>query len=125
MRVQSGCIPYRFKHGKLEVLMITNRKGKWAFPKGGVEGSPRASAEKECREEAGVRGKTGVLLDIIRYNKSGTAQEVLMYALLVQEKIEWEEKDKRKRKWVSAKKAMQEVKGRYVPALRKLQEITK
>ena len=57
---QSAVIPYRLREGRVEILLITSRKGKrWVVPKGILEPelTPAESAAKEAREEAGVSGR--------------------------------------------------------------------
>ena len=58
--IQSGVIPYRFKRGRMQVLLIRSSSDKrWVIPKGIIEPdlSPAASAAKEALEEAGVEGR--------------------------------------------------------------------
>ncbi len=38
-----GCVPFRYQNDSLEILMITNQKGKeWILPKGGWENDESA-----------------------------------------------------------------------------------
>ena len=58
--LQSGVIPYRWRDGRLEVLLITSmRSGDWIVPKGLIEPDMTAhdSAAKEGR--GGRRRRTG------------------------------------------------------------------
>ena len=53
---------YRWKNKKFELLLVRTRSGRhWTFPKGHVETGLHelawAAAEREAREEAGVKGK--------------------------------------------------------------------
>ena len=57
---QSGVIPYRFKQGVLEILLITSQHRKrWVIPKGVIEPDLTAveSAIQEAWEEAGLTGR--------------------------------------------------------------------
>jgi 8-oxo-dGTP pyrophosphatase MutT (NUDIX family) len=72
---QSGVIPYRVSDGKIEVLLITNRRQQhWSIPKGGISKAmvPPDSAAKEAWEEAGVVGQVdGNQLGTYKYRKQG------------------------------------------------------
>lgn len=59
-REQVTAVCYRTGESGIEFLLIRSRKGRWTFPKGGVEpGLTRAqSAALEAFEEAGVHGRT-------------------------------------------------------------------
>jgi len=58
-RKQVAAVCYRVQDGELEFLLVRTRKGRWIFPKGGVEpGLTFAeSAALEAFEEAGAHGK--------------------------------------------------------------------
>jgi len=109
---QSGVIPYRFKNGKLQILLITSRKNKkWVLPKGVVEPymTPQESAAQEAYEEAGLFGK--VLNDPVgEYEviKWGGVCTVTIYPMQVEKEYKkWMESDFRKRKWMSSEKALE------------------
>lgn len=59
---QAGAVCLRrTKTGDLRVLLVGSRRsGRWGLPKGHIETNetPRAAAEREAFEEAGVRGTT-------------------------------------------------------------------
>lgn len=102
---QSAVIPYRFRQGELELLLITSRNQKrWIIPKGIVEPdlSPAASAEKEALEEAGVEGTVSTQpIGSYRYDKWGGTCDVEVFVLEV-ERVhdEWAEAHRR-RLWLS------------------------
>jgi 8-oxo-dGTP pyrophosphatase MutT (NUDIX family) len=58
-RKQVAAVCYRLQDGELEFLLVRTRKGRWIFPKGGVEpGLTFAeSAALEAFEEAGAHGR--------------------------------------------------------------------
>lgn len=110
---QSAAIPYRWREGKLEVLLITSRKRKrWVIPKGIVEPgmTPQDSAAKEAEEEAGVTGQViPNSLGTYTYPKWGKICRVEVFLLAV-EKVEsiWLE-NYRDRQWLSLAEAVERV----------------
>jgi 8-oxo-dGTP pyrophosphatase MutT (NUDIX family) len=101
---QSGAIPYRWRDGRLEVLLITSRRtGRWIIPKGMVEPhlTPALSAAEEAYVEAGVRGEIGAAcLGSYAYAKLGYRWTVGVYALAVATVLErWPEMRSRRRAW--------------------------
>jgi phosphohistidine phosphatase len=108
---QSAVIPYRFKSGKLEILLISSLKKKnWIIPKGFVENgiSAQKSAEKEALEEAGVKGIVqSNLLGIYHQKKWGGNCQIEVYAMSVNQELDlWPEKELRERKWFNIKDAI-------------------
>jgi len=119
---QSAVVPYRWKNGKLEVLIISSSGGKrWVVPKGIVEPglSPAASAAAEAGEEAGVEGDVGITpLGRYRYRKWGGTCEVEVYPMLVrQELAEWPESSVRRRRWLPVDEAAKEIDREKLRAL--------
>lgn len=107
---QSGVIPYRWRGGRLQVLLITSRRsGEWVVPKGQLEPdmTPHDSAAKEAVEEAGVVGRVGdASLGAFEYEKWGGLHAVEVFELEVTRELsEWPEKGERSRKWVYAEEA--------------------
>lgn len=117
----SGCIVFRRNEtNELEYLLIrrTERGASWGFPKGGVEEnmSPRASAAKEVREEAGVICTPKEKLGQYRFVKRDQVQEVQVFvAAYDTDSIEWEEEEIRKKKWLSYEAALKKI-DRYQQA---------
>lgn len=110
---QSAVVPYRFRDGALEVLLVSSRKKKrWVIPKGVKEPgySAQDSAAKEALEEAGVEGV--VLPEAIgeyEYRKWGGVCRVEVYLMEVETvHDEWLESH-RDRKWLSAADASAQV----------------
>ncbi|MGH7496173.1 MAG: NUDIX hydrolase [bacterium] len=107
---QSAVIPYRVSKGKIEVLLITTRKGRWIVPKGVIERdlSPAESAAKEAVEEAGVSGEVHERkIGRYSYEKWGSICRVEVYLLRVTKVHNaWEEDDFRIRKWLPIKDAI-------------------
>jgi 8-oxo-dGTP pyrophosphatase MutT (NUDIX family) len=58
-RQQVAAVCYRIRNSGIEFLLVRTRKGRWTFPKGGLEpGLTRAqTAALEAFEEAGVHGR--------------------------------------------------------------------
>lgn len=109
---QSGVIPYRFKNGKLQILLITSRKKrKWIIPKGVIEPymTPQESAAQEAYEEAGVLGKvTEEPVGSYEFSKWGGVCTITVFPMRVEKMYdEWMESDFRKRKWMTPEKALE------------------
>ncbi len=118
---QSAVIPYRAHKGKVEILLITTRKGRWIVPKGVIEHdlSPAESAAKEALEEAGVSGIVDERkIGQYSYEKWDGKCQVQVYLLRVTKVFKvWEDADFRTRQWLSLQEAMATVSE---PALRKM-----
>ncbi len=113
MFIQSGVIPYRCRHGELEVLLITSRKRKrWLIPKGIVETwlSPKDSAVKEAWEEAGILGQViQPPLGTYQYDKWGGTCRVEVFLLQVETVLESWPEEWRDRQWLSLEEAASRV----------------
>ncbi len=101
---QSGVIPYRYKDGDIEVMLITSRKGKrWVIPKGIVEPhlTPQDSAAQEAWEEAGLVGRvSSQAIGSYRYDKWGGTCQVEVFLLQVETVLAtWPEVNLRSRQW--------------------------
>lgn len=111
---QSAALPYRWREGDLEVLLVTSRKGKhWILPKGIVEPglTPPDSAAKEAEEEAGVVGEiSSESLGSYQYEKWGGTCSVEVYPLRVQAELgDWMESGMRRRQWQTLSAALAQV----------------
>ena len=111
---QASALPFRIYKNKLQFLIITSRSGKkWIIPKGIIESgdTDRYTALKETQEEAGVSGK--VLQNSIGsyvYEKWNSICTVTIFPLKVTKvHDQWDESGFRKRRWVSAKRAVKKV----------------
>lgn len=118
---QSSVIPYRYKKGKLEILLIkSSKKNHYVVPKGIKEPglTPRESAEQEALEEAGIEGR--VALDPIgfyTYEKWKATCTVSVYPMEVTfmlDEKDWEEKH-RGREWLKPDIAAEKL---FQPALK-------
>jgi 8-oxo-dGTP pyrophosphatase MutT (NUDIX family) len=104
---KSAIIPYRIEDDQIRVLLVTTSSGsKWVIPKGGIEWplKPHISATKEAFEEAGVLGRPHPIR-VGRYYDKSTGGPIPTFLLEVDVELgdeDWQEKDKRKRKWVDA-----------------------
>lgn len=58
-RKQVAAVCYRVRDGNIDFLLVRTRKGRWIFPKGGVEAglTYAESAALEAIEEAGAHGR--------------------------------------------------------------------
>lgn len=118
---QAAAICFRPVVGRpTEVLLITSRSGEWAIPKGRIDPgfSPSEAAANEALEEAGVRGhvvqhSVGAFEYLKRGGwavRPGVRCRVQVFPLLVEDLLEeWLEAHFRKRRWVAADRAADEV----------------
>jgi phosphohistidine phosphatase len=107
---QSAVIPYRFREGILEILLVTSRSaGRWIIPKGIIETgmTPAESADKEAWEEAGIRGVVHEEpLGAYTYSKWGGECTVEVFPMEVTEEAgTWLEGHIRERCWMSVEEA--------------------
>lgn len=103
---QAAGIPFRFRAGAIEILVVTSRGGnRWIIPKGLIdEGcSLLETVEKEAFEEAGTRGRAlDVRLGEYTYRKWGGTCRVVVVPLEVTGVLDaWPEDDMRERRWLS------------------------
>lgn len=66
----AGGVVFRKGEGEVEILLVaTKERTRWQLPKGKVEPeeSPQKAAEREVREEGGVKGEVICPLDTISY----------------------------------------------------------
>ena len=108
---QSAVLPYRWQGDRLEILLITNHRGKhYVIPKGVIEPGMTAadSAAKEAFEEAGILGISEAKpAGEYSYKKWGGCCRVQVYPMEVQEIFaQWPEQKERSRRWVSTEKAL-------------------
>ncbi|MEP2533270.1 NUDIX hydrolase [Shimia sp.] len=113
--LQFGALVYRLNKGKIEVLLVTSRRSqRWILPKGWpIAGlKPHQTAAQEAWEEAGVRGRTKKhSLGMYTYTKDrkdwrAGSCSVLLFPLEVRKlDNKFPERDERRRKWLSRKKA--------------------
>src|SRR5262249_48508559 len=114
-RIQYAALPYRSNKSRTEVMLVTSRETRsWIIPKGWPHKgkSARQSAAREAFEEAGVVGavarRPAGSFTYRKRLKSGRLVpcEVQVFPLKVRrQKKLWPERQQRKVKWVSAKKA--------------------
>lgn len=119
VRTQFGALCWRMVGDKVQVLLVTSRRRKrWIVPKGWpVDGeTPAQAAETEAYEEAGVTGKVyPSCLGIFSYDKDlGEGEELPCVVALFPIKVKkvlsnWPEKNERRRKWMTLKKAAKRV----------------
>lgn len=119
VRTQFGALCWRRQGDDVQVLLVTTRRRKrWIIPKGWPVdlATPAEAAATEAWEEAGAEGKVKpTCLGIFSYNKAIMDGDFLpcvvaVFPLRVKKLREsYPEKNERRRKWVSQKKASQMV----------------
>lgn len=119
---QSAVIPYRVDDDRIEILLITSRRGRrWIVPKGIVERRLTAaeSAAREAYEEAGILGTVAPNpLGEYEYEKWGCVCLVTVFAMKVHTELgEWPEAGWRERRWMSVREAARAVKKDLRPFL--------
>lgn len=120
---QSGVIPFRWKKGTLQVLLITkSRKQQWGVPKGIIEPgySAMESAAKEAKEEGGILGDVyAEALGHYQHEKWGGVCQIGLYPMKVSELLDdadWES-HKRERQWFSVSEAQQRLDNAEIKAM--------
>lgn len=109
---QSAVVPYRWRAGQLQILLIGSSSNRhWSLPKGIAEPglSLAASAQKEALEEAGVEGDIEMPpLGAYRYKKWGAHCEVTVFPLRVTREHEAAtlEEPHRARHWMTIERAV-------------------
>ncbi|MEM8980389.1 MAG: NUDIX hydrolase [Pseudomonadota bacterium] len=119
LRTQFSALPFRVVQDKPQVLLITSRRSRrWIVPKGWpMPGkSPAECAAIEAYQEAGVKGKVyDLCLGVFSYTKEFDKGDDLPCAAMVYPikvkrlMVDYPEKNERKRKWFSLKKAARRV----------------
>lgn len=114
LRTQFAALCYRINDDKVQICLITSRRTKrWIVPKGWpMDGeTPMDAAATEAYEEAGVRGKMHVRpAGVFSYYKTLSTDALPCLAVVYPMKVKkvlgrWPERNERKRKWLSRKKA--------------------
>jgi 8-oxo-dGTP pyrophosphatase MutT (NUDIX family) len=80
-----AAVCYRLRRGRVELLLVRTRAGRWTFPKGSVsdDSSYAAAAMREAFEEAGVRGEIAPAPFVLyRHAKTAGGREILVAAFL-------------------------------------------
>lgn len=123
-RVQAAALPWRnaANGNGIEIMLVTSRgTGRWVLPKGWPEGleTLAMAAQREAREEAGVRGRpaAGEIGRFYYHKEDGTGVEwpceVAVVPLEVtEERAKWPERKQRTRQWFSPQEAAAAVKER-------------
>jgi len=126
---QSSVVPYQFKNGKLQVLVIASSKNKhFVIPKGIIEPglTTQQSAAKEALEEAGAIGivskKAIGSYQCIKWDSTCHVEVFPMQVSKLLNKSDWEEKH-RGREWMSVENAIKTLRQKELkPILLKLQQ---
>lgn len=113
---QSGVIPYRVRHGRMEVALVTASGGPhWTVPKGHIEPdmTPEASAAKEAYEESGLIGRVEKRrIGSYVYEKRGRLRHVDLFPMAVSKELKaWPEMLIRERRWMPAEEAAAHVRS--------------
>ena len=119
---QAAAIPFRHRHGAVEICLITTIKaGKWAVPKGFIDPGATApeTAVGEAREEAGLHGRVvGGPVGYYDITKEGGRYRVAVYLMHVDRVDDaWEEQSARRRRWATVRQAEELLAGRPIEAV--------
>ncbi len=115
---QSAVVPYRFRDGQVEVMLITSlQTQRWVVPKGHLEPdmSPSESAANEAYEEAGLKGAVrNRAIGVYDYIKIDEIVDVTRRVEVFPMKVshildDWPEKAMRQRKWMTLEEAVDAV----------------
>ncbi|MCP8939609.1 NUDIX hydrolase [Alsobacter sp. SYSU M60028] len=117
--MQFAVLPFRWREGKFEVMMVTSREtARWVTPKGWPMAglSPERAAAREAFEEAGLLGVVssrpvgGFTYWKILSGGKRLLCTVLVYPLLVTEELaKWPEQRQRRRAWFTPDEAVERV----------------
>lgn len=68
-RHAAGCVVYKIEDGQIYFLLICDPYGRWTLPKGHLERdeTEAEAAVREVREETGISGDLGPLIERISY----------------------------------------------------------
>ncbi len=119
---QAAAIPFRRRHGLVEICLITTIKaGKWTVPKGFIDPGATApeTAVREAQEEAGLHGRViGGPVGYYDHTKQGRRYRVAVYLMHV-DRVEdaWEEQSVRRRRWAAVGRAEELLAGRPIEAV--------
>jgi len=107
---QAAVIPFRIRHERLEIALVTTPNGKrWVVPKGSLDEGERSrdAAIRETEEEAGLIGDLKPKpLGRYRFTRDKERYEVDVYLMRVTVVLKsWLEAGLRRRRWLSVDKA--------------------
>jgi 8-oxo-dGTP pyrophosphatase MutT (NUDIX family) len=119
---QAAVIPFRIRHERVEIALVTTPGGKrWVVPKGSLdEGErPRDAAIRETEEEAGLIGDLERKpLGRYRFTRDKEIYEVEVYLMHVTIVLDyWLEAGQRRRRWIKVDKAAALVRSDLQPFL--------
>jgi 8-oxo-dGTP pyrophosphatase MutT (NUDIX family) len=119
---QAAVIPFRIRHERVEIALVTTPGGKrWVVPKGSLdEGErPRDAAIRETEEEAGLIGDLERKpLGRYRFTRDKEIYEVEVYLMHVTIVLDyWLEAGQRRRRWIKVDKAAALVRADLQPFL--------
>jgi len=106
-REQVAAVCYRLGSSGIEFLLVQTRKGRWTFPKGGVEPplTHAQTAALEAFEEAGVHGRMEEE-SFARYLRRSAGVEIAVHAYLCEVlRLSPPQEAKRNPTWFSSPKA--------------------
>ncbi len=105
------------KAGKLNILLIKDRFGKWTWPKGHIEKgeTPQQAAEREIKEEVGiessVKDEIGVQKYIFESRKEKIDKTVTVFTAVgsIYSEIKVQTEEIEAAKWFTADKAIEKI----------------
>ena len=107
---QAAVIPFRIRHERLEIALVTTPRGKrWVVPKGSLDAGERSrdAAIRETEEEAGLIGDLERKpLGRYQFTRAKERYEVQVYLMRVTTVLDsWLEAGLRRRRWLRVDKA--------------------
>ncbi|HNR98900.1 MAG TPA: NUDIX domain-containing protein [Planctomycetota bacterium] len=124
---QAACVPYRRAGDAYEILLITNRKGRWGLPKGIIDGdeTPQETVAKEALEEAGIAGTVEEeAIGAFVYAKWGETLRADVYLMeVVETYADFQESTFRRREWLRPEIALARIRNRMYAVLLRAVEI--
>ena len=119
---QAAVIPFRIRHDRVEIALVTTPGGKrWVVPKGSLDEGERSrdAAIRETEEEAGLIGDLERKpLGRYRYTRANEQYEVQVYLMHVTLVLDyWLEARMRRRRWIKVDKAATVVRADLQPFL--------
>jgi len=127
---QAAVIPFRIRHERLEIALVTTPHGKrWVVPKGSLdEGErPRDAAIRETEEEAGLIGDLERKpLGRYRFTRAKERYEVEVYLMRVTVVLDyWLEAGRRRRRWLRVDKAAALVRADLQPFVHEVERLAR
>jgi 8-oxo-dGTP pyrophosphatase MutT (NUDIX family) len=127
---QAAVIPFRIRHERLEIALVTTPHGKrWVVPKGSLDEGERSrdAAIRETEEEAGLIGDLEPRpLGRYRFTRDNERYEVEVYLMRVTVMLDsWLESELRRRRWLRVDKAAALVRADLQPFIHLVERLVR